>query len=77
MFIFMFFQIARRASLAAKKAKDSKDPSKGPGQLWDGLVSIILVEGKKLIPMDDSGTKANKKALYFVFSVKSLYTVFY
>jgi len=23
--------------------------------MWDGLVSIILVEGKKMIPMDDSG----------------------
>ena len=48
--------------MAAKKGKDPKDPSKGPSQLWDGLVSIILVEGKKLIPMDDSGTV---EALYF------------
>ena len=45
-------QVARR-SAASKKGQPPKEP--GKGQLWDGLVSIILVEGKKMIPMDDSG----------------------
>ena len=41
--------MARRASRAKAQGKD---PNKA---LWDGLVSITLVEGRKLIPMDDSG----------------------
>ena len=49
---FYHFQIAKRAS-TSKKGQPAKEP--GKGQLWDGLVSIILVEGKKMIPMDDSG----------------------
>ena len=45
-------QVSKRAS-TSKKGQPPKEP--GKGQLWDGLVSIILVEGKKMIPMDDSG----------------------
>lgn len=49
---FIVSQVARK-SAASKKGQPPKEP--GKGQLWDGLVSIILVEGKKMIPMDDSG----------------------
>lgn len=45
-------QVSRRAT-TGKKGQAPKEP--GKGQLWDGIVSIILVEGKKMIPMDDSG----------------------
>ncbi|XP_031559234.1 multiple C2 and transmembrane domain-containing protein 1-like isoform X2 [Actinia tenebrosa] len=48
-------EIVRRAS-NRKPAPGAKGDAKGvPTQLWDGIVSIILVEGKKMIPMDDSG----------------------
>ncbi|KXJ22602.1 Multiple C2 and transmembrane domain-containing protein 1 [Exaiptasia diaphana] len=51
-------EVTRRASANRKAGAGGKggDP-KGAvtGQLWDGIVSIILVEGKKMIPMDDSG----------------------
>ena len=47
-----YMQVSKRAA-AGKKGQTPKEP--GKGQLWDGLVSIILVEGKKMIPMDDSG----------------------
>ena len=49
---FRHLQISKRAS-TSKKGQSPKEP--GKGQLWDGIVSIILVEGKKMIPMDDSG----------------------
>ena len=49
---YIISQVARKAA-ASKKGQPPKEP--GKGQLWDGLVSIILVEGKKMIPMDDSG----------------------
>ena len=49
---FCHLQISKRAS-TSKKGQPPKEP--GKGQLWDGIVSIILVEGKKMIPMDDSG----------------------
>ncbi|XP_020625848.1 multiple C2 and transmembrane domain-containing protein 1-like isoform X1 [Orbicella faveolata] len=45
-------EVSRKAA-AGKKGQAPKEP--GKGQLWDGIVSIILVEGKKMIPMDDSG----------------------
>lgn len=47
------FQKVSRKAAAAKKGQAAKEP--GKAQLWDGIVSIILVEGKKMIPMDDSG----------------------
>ncbi|KAK2564508.1 Multiple C2 and transmembrane domain-containing protein 1 [Acropora cervicornis] len=47
-------EISKRAS-TSKKGQPPKEP--GKGQLWDGIVSIILVEGKKMIPMDDSACK--------------------
>ena len=49
---FCHLQISKRAS-TSKKGQPPKEA--GKGQLWDGIVSIILVEGKKMIPMDDSG----------------------
>jgi len=49
---FTLQQVSRKAA-AGKKGQAPKEP--GKGQLWDGIVSIILVEGKKMIPMDDSG----------------------
>ena len=49
---FTLQQVSRRAA-TGKKGQAPKEP--GKGQLWDGIVSIILVEGKKMIPMDDSG----------------------
>lgn len=52
LFIFNFPKVSRKAA-AAKKGQAAKEP--GKAQLWDGIVSIILVEGKKMIPMDDSG----------------------
>lgn len=51
-FICDFQKVSRKAA-AAKKGQAAKEP--GKAQLWDGIVSIILVEGKKMIPMDDSG----------------------
>lgn len=50
-------EVMRRASTNRRGAAGKGADGKGAvaAQLWDGIVSIILVEGKKMIPMDDSG----------------------
>ncbi|XP_032218132.1 multiple C2 and transmembrane domain-containing protein 1 isoform X2 [Nematostella vectensis] len=47
-------EMTRRTPKRSASSSGKNDP-KIPSQLWDGIVSIILVEGKKMIPMDDSG----------------------
>jgi hypothetical protein len=52
---FCVFQYMRRSTVRASEGNASSASKKLKMQPWSGVVTIILVEGMDLVPMDDNG----------------------